>query len=137
MIVKKQKEIAKLLFEGRTTQAEIMSQYQLNDKKFTKLTRSATFKEEVAHLGEMATHETFMILSRYGPIAAKTLVALLESEKPDVARRAALDIINHNLEVKGQSDDPGDGDPHTLSESEAWRQIRALANQSGGGGVRP
>ena len=130
MLTKKQKEIASLLFKGHTTSAELMTQYKLNEKQFYKLIHSVQFKEELLQLGESATHETLMIISRYKPIAAKALAALLKSEKPDVARRAALDIINHNLEPKDHTGNHDSDNACQISHDEAWRQIKALANQS-------
>ena len=129
MSTKNQKEIAKILFEGRTTHAEIMNKYHLNDKQFYDLTRSVKFKKELIHLLETAAYQTQITLSRHGPIAAETLATLLNSEKPDVARRTALDIIDHNRENKKQTDKHNEDTADTLTEEEAWRQIKVLAGK--------
>ncbi len=126
MLTKKQKEIAEYLFKGGTFNAELMKKYKISEKQYQKLVESIGFKEELVRLGGRAVDEAFMIISRYKPIAARALVDLLESEKPDVARRAALDIINHNME----SDDQADSGSRGISDEEVWRQIKVLANRS-------
>ncbi|MBI9015734.1 MAG: hypothetical protein JEZ07_00600 [Phycisphaerae bacterium] len=102
------------LFEGKLTQEQIIEKYKLKPGQLERVMNSKSFNREIACLCRKAQLETRVKIARYGPIAAETLVGLLNSDKPDVARRAALDMIERcnddNQEKEKEDNDYGIAD---------------------------
>ena len=72
--------------------------------------------------------ETRYIVARYGPVAALKLAELLGSDKPDIARRAALDMVDRCL-AKPQAGPKrqDDGPENQLSDEQAQQMLLTLA----------
>ena len=57
------------------------------------------FLGELSRLQETAKREAHFTIARYAPVAALRLAELVGSEKGDIARRAALDLVDRCLEI--------------------------------------
>ena len=126
---KQQKEWARLLYEGQLNEQEIIEQQGLSKLKWQRLMQSKVFQQELHGLCESTLRETRLILARYGPVAALRLAELLDSDKPDIARRAALDLIEHCMKHSAveapipQSQDT----PTQLTDEQARQMLLTLA----------
>ena len=140
MLTQRQRAAAKALFEGLLTETQILKQYRLSPTTWQQWLQTEEFKQELQEHCQSAIRETCFIITRYGPIAALKLAELLGSDKPDVARRAALDLIDRCLNQtpdKNQDDqelskrnmlrlEPQSDRPE-FSDEQARRMLLALA----------
>ncbi len=95
MLTKKYRAVADAMFEEQLTDEEAVRRFQIQHRTLRKLLENRQFQEYLDSLCEQSMRNTRFILARHGPAAAKRLAELLENnEKPEVARRAALDMIN-------------------------------------------
>ena len=130
MASKKQIKIAKALFQGRLSEQQIMKQYNIRPAQMKRWIESQGFQELIQGLRQEAMRETGFIIARFGPLAAMKLAQLLESEKPEVARKAALNVIDRCIEKKEyDSDDENDENDDTkqISDEQMKKMILTLA----------
>jgi len=120
------------MYEGRKSEGEILKEFRVSAYKLERWLNSMRFRRELDRLCDQSLRETRFILSRYGPVAAKRLVELLESSKPEVARRAALDLLDRCVAlmtgkgVRLSEEGGGEGDG-ALSEEQAKKMLKRLA----------
>ena len=129
MLTKRQKEVAQAIYAGALTEQDIISQFNLSPAHLRRWLDSEEFQNELDRLSQDSLRQTRAIITRYGPIAAATLVDLLNSEKPDTARRAALDLIDRCLNRTAPADtseDPDQTNPQ-LSTEQAQKMLLTLA----------
>ena len=128
MLSKKQKRLARDLYEGRFTEEEMKERYKVSDKVFERWLSMCVFQEELVRLRESSQREAQFSLMRYGPMAVLRLAELMGSDKPDVARRAATDLVDRCLkmvragEVASEEDEVGE-----MSDDDARRMLVKLA----------
>ena len=130
MLSKKQKEVAEAIFEGELTEKEIREKFKLSPLVWSRWLGSEEFQEELGRWSESSSREAGFIISRYGPIAALKLVELLNSDKPDVARRAALDLVDRCMNRGGVAAEDrveDEGSEPTITDEQARKMILALA----------
>ena len=128
MLSKKQKQFARELYEGRFTEDEIKDRYKVSQKLFERLLSMDDFQAELVRLRESSQREAQCSLMRYGPMAVLRLEELMGSDKPDVARRAATDLVDrclkmvNSVEVASEEDEVGE-----MSEDDARQMLVKLA----------
>ena len=132
MLNKRQKDVARALYEGRQSEAEITERFRLGRHRLGQWLATAEFQEELGRLCQSSLRETRFILTRYGPIAALRLAELLGAEKDDTARRAALDMIDRCLQLDGgrgveERGKDEDGLGQGISDEQARKMLLALA----------
>ena len=135
MLSKRQKEVARALYEGRHSEAELAERFQLGRNTLAQWLEQPDFQQELQRLCQSSLRETRFIITRYGPIAALRLAELLGAEKDDTARRAALDMVDRCLKIVepgGDSDRDGGGDrddpfEQGISDEQARTMLLALA----------
>lgn len=128
MLTKKQREVAKAVYEGQFSETELSERFGITVRQLHKWSQSEGFKQELALLCEAAERETRFIINRYGPIAAAKLVELLDSEKDDTARRTALDMVDRCLNTQATcSDDRDEANEGPISDEQARRMLLTLA----------
>jgi len=93
MLTRRQLAIAKSVYEGQLDEKQISRKHRVSPGAMQKLLQREEFQQELLRLCEETMRQTRFIISRFGPIAALRLAELIGSDKPDVARRAALDMI--------------------------------------------
>ena len=103
---------------------ELGAKYKISGRQARAWVADPAFAAGLEELARASAQETRCILARYGTVAAARLVQLLESDKPDVARRAALDMIQAVMgpAAAGPAETAG-GD-----EAEARALLRKLAS---------
>ena len=109
MLTKKQRRVAEAIYQGRLTDEQIVEQCRVSGKQLRRWLQDAEFAGELDRLADESVRQVRFTISRYGPIAALKLAALLSSEKDDTARRASLDVIDRCIGYQGRRDDSGDG----------------------------
>ena len=130
MLSKKQKTVARALYEGELGEEEIVRQFGVSGKRVRDWLGEEEFGAELMRLCGESQRETRFILARYGPIAALRLAELLGSDKPDIARRAALDMIDRCL----TGNEPAGAEGDDAAEAE-WtdEQVREMLGALTGG----
>ena len=124
MLTKKQKLVAGALFEGKSSLVEIIGEYKLSMVVFEKWLRSGEFRGELDRLARIREMETEYTLQRFGSLAALKLAELLGSDKPDTARRAAVEVIDRCLKKEGKEKEVEEPE---VNEVKAKKMIIALA----------
>ncbi len=123
MLTRKQKKVAGALFEGKLSLVEIIGEYRLSTVVFEKWLNSGEFRGELDRLARIREMETEYTLQRFGPLAALKLAELLGSDRPDTARRAAVDVIDRCM--KKEKEEKVEGPE--VDEVKAKKMIIALA----------
>jgi len=130
MLTKKQREVARAMYDGVLSEEQIRAKYSVNSRQMKRWQEDKEFQRELQGLCEQSVRETTFILTRYGPSAAWKLVELLNGEKPDITRRAALDLIDRCVRSGGEAESnkaqPTTTDPAPLTEEQAVRILETL-----------
>lgn len=125
MLTKRQRDVARALFEGRLTEPEIVERYKVSPRILQRWLGKPEFQQEFERLKENLRREANFAMVRYTPAAVVRLVELLGSDKADVARRAALDLMDRGLEP-GSPGEKADCEEDSLSEEMADEQVREM-----------
>ena len=102
MLSKRKKQLARDLFDGRLDEAELSVKYGIRPELLVSWLSKPEFQAELDALCERSRLETRLTLARYGPVAALRLAELIGADKEDVARRAALDMIDRVMNQKSK-----------------------------------
>lgn len=94
-LTKRQLKAIEDMFENQLSEEQILEKYRLSKNVFQKWFKNEQFIDELNFKINWAKRQSRMIIARYGPLAAAKLVELTESEKPETARKACLDIIEN------------------------------------------
>ena len=89
--------VARAMYEEGLTEVEASSRFGIPERRLRRWLDGEGMAKEFGRLGEESVRQTRSIISRYGPVAAARLVQLLDSEKEDTSRRAALDVVDRCL----------------------------------------
>jgi hypothetical protein len=133
MLTWRQRRAARAIYEGVMTDEEICKWSRISAKMLAAWRGDVEFVRHLDALCEAAAMRTRCILSRNGPAAAMKLAKLIGEEKPDVARRAAMDLIGHCLKRTGAGEAaheaPSGGEE--MTEEEAKEMLKALIEEGG------
>jgi hypothetical protein len=131
MLTKKQRDVARAMYDGVLDEDKIQAKYGISSRQMKLWVEDEDFQQELYRLCANSMRETKFILTRYGPAAAWKLVELLNDEKGENTRRAALDLIDRCMQtnsmpgpVIGQM---GEGAGATLTEDQAMRILETLS----------
>ncbi|MBN1846899.1 MAG: helix-turn-helix domain-containing protein [Sedimentisphaerales bacterium] len=128
MLTKQQQQVARALYEGTLTNEEICERFGVSRRRLQRWLSREEFLAEMQQLQQQSIQETRSILARYGPAAAWKLVELLQADKPEVVRRAALDLIDR---CRPATETPPENIPDQenpdMSDEQAWNMLRILA----------
>ena len=125
MLTKKQKLVAGALFEGKLSLVEIIGEYRLSTVVFEKWLNSGEFRGELDRLARIREMETEYTLQRFGSLAALKLAELLGSDKPDTARRAAVEVLDR---CRARNEKEERVEEPEVNEKKAKKMIIALAD---------
>ena len=130
MLTKKQREVARAMYDGVLDEEQVREKYGVNNRQMKRWQDDEEFQRELQRLCEQSVRETTFILTRYGPAAAWKLVELLNGEKPDITRRAALDLIDRCVQTNGVSEprntQTNNDSAAPLTEEQAVRILETL-----------
>jgi hypothetical protein len=128
----RQKAVLDELFAGEQSQQDILDKYNVTKCEFEKWLSQTSFCSALQSRIKVEYLNSAVLLARYAPVAAARLIALTDSEKPETARRACLDIIQMGTEGKKPDDSEKTlDDGHcALSDQQAQRILAALAENN-------
>ena len=89
---KKQKKVMDELFEGQD-EKEVLESNKISFSVFNRWTQEADWVAEFDRRVDAARRQSQIIITKFQPTAAATLVELTRCEKEQTARQACLDII--------------------------------------------
>jgi len=92
-LTKRQLDVIEDLFAGELDEQAILEKYNVSTRLYNKWQGEAAFIERFEKRIAAAHRLSAALIARYAPIAAAKLVQLTQSEKPETARKACLDII--------------------------------------------
>ena len=118
---------------------EIMEKYAVTTKILRRWMEKEEFVAEMRRVSEILQKQTQHTLMRHAPAAARRLAELVGNEKSEVARRAAVDLLDRCMKtLKGQGDGGAFEDRMAkVSEEEARRMLLTLARGLGKEGEGP
>ena len=117
-LTKRQLDVIDDLFAGQLDEQEILDKYKLSRKLYNKWKNDGDFTAQFESRIADAYHQSNILIARYAPVAAAKLIQLTESDKPETARKACLDIISMPLLTAGRKAQPSDeSQPADISPS--------------------
>ena len=93
-LTKRQLEVIEELFAGRLDEQAILDKYKLSRKIYNKWRNDDSFNEQFDKRIVDAYRQSTVLIARHATAAAAKLIKLTESDKPEIARKACLDIIS-------------------------------------------
>ena len=118
------------MFAGSLGRGEILDKYGVTKSDYEKWLQDVRFSSAIQTHIEAEYLASAVLLARYAPLAAARLIALTESDKPETARRACLDIIELGSGQRKTTDDgrgTSDENAPAMSDEQACRILAALA----------
>jgi len=135
-LTKRQLAVIEDLFAGQLDEQAILDKYKLSRKIYNKWQNDNSFTEHFDKRIADAYRQSTVLIARYAPVAAAKLIQLTESDKPETARKACLDIISMPILTAGgkaqSSDEPQPADtqsPASLNAETAGRLLAVLAEE--------
>lgn len=93
---KRQLAVIADMFAGELAEQDILDKHKVSRQLYNKWLVDDAFAEQFDKRIAASYRQSTAMLARYAPIAAAKLVELTDSEKPETARKACLDIISMN-----------------------------------------
>jgi len=135
-LTKKQLDVIDDLFAGELDEQAILDKYKLSRKLYNQWRNDDSFAEQFEKRITDAYRQSDVLIARYAPVAAAKLIQLTESDKPETARKACLDIISMPILSAGRkaqpSDEPQPADtrlPASLNDETAGKLLAVLAEE--------
>lgn len=91
---KRQLAVIAELFSGELDEQAVLDKYKVSRSLFNIWQSDDNFVEQFESRIAAAYRQSTALMARYAPLAAAKLIELTESEKPETARKACLDIIS-------------------------------------------
>jgi len=135
---KKQLTVIEDVFGGELDEQAVLDKHGVSRRLYNRWLADELFAGEFNEWIASSRRQGELIIARYAPVAAAKLVALTESENPETARKACLDIISSMLDARRATVNEGRGtrdEPQAcqLSEQTASRLLAALAEEKNDG----
>jgi hypothetical protein len=133
---KRQLAVIEDLFAGELDTQQVLEKHKLRRQLYDKWQRDEMFIEQFEARIAAAHRQSAAFIARYAPLAAAKLVALTESDKPETARKACLDIISFPSQSTEKPPTPAgpkstsENNSDRLSEKTASRILSALAREN-------
>ena len=106
-LTKRQLAVIEQLFKGELDEQAVLDKYKVSHNLYKTWLANKDFADELDRRIESSLRQSALLIARYAPLAAAKLVQLTDSENPETARKACLDIISFqtNRESWGKRDD--------------------------------
>ena len=135
-LTKKQLAVIEDLFAGELDEQAILDKYKLSRKLYNQWLNDDSFAEQFEkHIAD-TYRQSDILIARYAPVAAAKLIQLTESDKPETARKACLDIISMPILIADRraksSGEPQPADtqlPVSLNAETAGKLLAVLAEE--------
>jgi len=121
------------LFSGEFDEQAVLDKHKVTRSTYNKWLADEYFAEEFSRRIAWAYWQSEALIARYSVVAAAKLVQLTESDRPEMARRACLDIISlprqeaQNISVLVKAESSAGKQTRQLSPEVASRLLAALA----------
>ena len=134
-LTKKQLDVIEDLFAGELEEQAILDKYKLSRKLYNQWRNDDSFAEQFEKRITDSYRQSDVLIARYAPVAAAKLIQLTESDKPETARKACLDIISMPILTANRkaqpSEEPQSADtPLSLNAETAGRLLAVLAEEN-------
>ena len=120
-------------FSGDLPQAAILTKHRVSEETYRRWQYDADFTDEIDRRIAAAHRESAAIIARFAVSAAQSLIALTKSPKPEVARRACLDIMafgDHLRAAPSAPRSPVDTDGPPIPAEIASKRLELLSEAS-------
>ncbi len=135
-LTKRQLAVIEELFNGELDEQAVLDKYKVSRSLFNRWQTDDNFIEQFDRRIADVYRQSTVLIARYAPLAAAKLIELTESEKPETARRACLDIISMPMLQAGkktqlscESQSTETQQPPPFSERTASRLLAILAEE--------
>jgi hypothetical protein len=135
-LTKRQLDVIEELFAGHLDEQAILDKYKLSRKVYNKWRNNDDFIEQFEKRIAAAYRQSTVLIARYAHVAAAKLIELTDSDKPETARKACLDIISMPTLTAGKkapsSDEPQYADtppPVSFNAETAGKLLAVLAEE--------
>ncbi len=135
-LTKRQLAVIEDLFGGELDEQAILDKYKLSRELYNKWRNDNSFTEQFERRIADAYRQSTVLIARYAPVAAAKLIQLTESDKPETARKACLDIISMPILTANKKTQPSDKhqpadtqQPASLTAQTAGRLLAVLAEE--------
>jgi hypothetical protein len=131
-LTKKQLGVIEDLFTGELDEQAILDKYKLSRKLYDQWRNDESFAEQFEKRITDSYRQSDVLIARYAPIAAAKLIQLTESDKPETARKACLDIISmpiltaNRKAQPSEESQPGDNQPPVSLNAETAGKLLAV-----------
>jgi hypothetical protein len=95
-LFKKQLAVIEDLFAGELDEQGVLDKYKVRRNLYNKWLSDQRFVQAFEEHVARSVLESRLIIARYAPLAAAKLVRLTDSDSPETARKACLDIISQD-----------------------------------------
>jgi hypothetical protein len=123
--------VIKDLFAGQLEEEEVLKKWRVRRQTYNRWHTMSNFTSEYKRRLKQAKLEGERIMAKYSNVAASKLVALTQSEKEEIARKASLDVINYfSRKPKSRSSSKSEPEAEKLPDlppEVASRLLAALA----------
>jgi hypothetical protein len=130
MLKDRQRDVARDLYEGKCTEPEILKKNRLSAKVLARWLGQKEFQDELERLRNESKRQAEFTIARYGHIAALRLVELTSVDKPDIARRAAVDLIDRCLQITEKTEGDKGNEFDELSDKQVAKMLATLAKSN-------
>ena len=130
VLSKRQKTVLDEIFTGNQNQQDILDKYGITKTEFAQWLSRDSFSSALQGRINAEYLTSTVLLARYAPVAAARLIALTDSDKPETARRACLDIIaigSNDRKTELDKPDLQTKNVEALSDETACRILAVLA----------
>jgi len=131
MLTKKQRAVIEDLFTGGADEQHVLDRHKIGRRVYEKWQADEVFQRAFDIRLQKERRQSEVIIARYATVAAMKLVQLTDSQNPETARKACLDIINLlGPSEERPSEDPAEKTPD-LSPELTSRLLTVLAENEG------
>lgn len=128
---KKQVAVIDDLFEHNGNESEVIKKHKVSIGVYRKWLADKNFTDELTFRLESARRQGNLIIAKFTPAAAVSLVRLTESEKDETSRKACLDVISNPGE-KNAPKKESENVCENISTEKAEKLLAVLAKEERG-----
>ena len=132
-LTKRQLDVINDIFAADLNEQAVLQKHNVSPKLYSKWHDNDAFIEQFEKRTVAVHRQSSALIASYAPVAALRLVDLTESEQPETARKACLDVISMQTSStsKAQQKPPAPGHSPQLTEQLAGKILAILAEEDG------
>jgi len=136
-LTKRQLAVIDDLLSGELDEQAALDKHKVSRNIYNKWLADEQFSEQLRERITSSHRQSELIVARYAPLAAAKLVELTESQNPETARKACLDIMSlppaatKKIQATSASEPAGEQEGQQLSDETVSRLLAVLAEQEG------